>query len=346
MKVLISLVFLFTSVLNDAVFVVQPAWGGDLKTTFENEVAGITPEMEILPTGKGALEENGNREVVANTGNYTDYNNSSKAGSHDYSVRKKNVVEKYANAGFISSDLVPVGTITKLLEDKLGSTGPDEIFVDIGRRQGIEKGDRFTVYKQDRYIYHPVLRGGMFEKLEEYTRRTGYEHRTMPHPGKPVGHRVIIQGVIEITDLGDEVSFARVVKAYDSIEPGNLLTPYKKFMDKSSMYPEMDKSIGGYIVASMDDKIGISDGDFVYIDKGWDDQVRPGDRFEVYSVPDIEEDIWYKPETKKTPLLPYVRGELKIIDTQKKTATAVVVKSRVDMVIGNQVRFKRSNHPG
>ena len=51
-----------------------------------------------------------------------------------------------------------------------------------------------------------------------------------------------------------------------------------------------------------------------------------------------------KPE--KTPLLPYVRGEIKILDTQNKTATAIVVKSKIDMVIGDQIRFERSNQHG
>jgi hypothetical protein len=41
-----------------------------------------------------------------------------------------------------------------------------------------------------------------------------------------------------------------------------------------------------------------------------------------------------------------VRGEIKIIDTQKKTATAIVVKSRIDIVICDQIWFKSSNQHG
>ena len=347
MKILISLGFFFISILNGVAFVVQPAWSGDLKATFENEVAGITPGMEILPSGKGVLLRNGDQSLVANSDSYPNFNNPSKAKSLSYSALKKITAEKkYASAGFIVSDLVPVGTITNLFEDKLGTTGPDEIVVDIGKRQGIEKGDQFTVYTLDRYIYHPVLEGDMFEKLGEYTRRKGYEHKMVPHPGKPVGHRVMIQGVVEITELGDEISYARVVKAYESIEAGYLLTPYKKYVDKTSAYSEIDKSLEGYIVASKGDKIGISEGDFIYIDKGWENEVRPGDRFEVYSLHVVDDKVWYKFGFGKKPLLPYLRGEIKIIDTQKKTATAIVVKSRIDMVIGDQIRFKRSNHPG
>lgn len=343
MKVLISLVFLSVSLL-EGVGVVQPAWGGDLKATFENEVAGVTPGMEILPSGKGALIDDRNREMLAKSGNLS--LNYSRKKSPDYSASNKIAAEKrYASAGFISSDLVPVGKITKLFEEKMGTTGPDEVVVDIGKRKGIEKGDQFTVYIQDRYIYHPVLRGGFFEKKWEQTRRKGYG-KSLLSPGKPVGHRIRILGVIEITELDNEFSYARVVKAYGSIETGFMLMPYKKFEDQTSAFSETDKSIEGYIVATKWDRIGISDGDFVYIDKGWEDEVRPGDHFEVYRIPVADDKAWYKFGFGKKPLIPFVMGELKIIDTQKKTATAIVVKSRIDMEIGNSIRFKPTDHPG
>jgi len=84
--------------------------------------------MKIITSGKGVLLENRNQEVVENSGSYPDFNNLSKTKSPDYSARKKITAEKkYANARFIVSDLVPVGTVTNLFEDKLGTRGPDEI---------------------------------------------------------------------------------------------------------------------------------------------------------------------------------------------------------------------------
>ena len=106
-----------------------------------------------------------------------------------------------------------------------------------------------------------------------------------------MGHRVLIHGVLEITQPGDKVSYARVVKSYESIESGHLLTPYKKFADQTSAFSETDKSIEGYIVASKGDKIGIMYDGIIYIDKGWEDEVRSGDHFEVYSIPKIEENF-------------------------------------------------------
>ncbi len=346
MRMQISLRFLLVSTLCAGAFAVPSSWGNALKVTLESEVAGITSDRMTLPPEKDMLMGNRNPDRVASSANYSDFKKESKVKNPYASAKKEDGMGvKYANAGFIVSNLAPAGTIIKLFDQKLGTSGPDEVFVDIGRRQGLKKGDRFTVYSLGRYIYHPVQPGQ--GKEEAYTRRTGYGEKVlMSHPGKPLGHRVDIHGVLEITEPGDKVSYARVVKAYGSIETGHLLLPYQKFEDLSAEPTKTDKTIEGYIVASKGDKIGVMSDDIVYIDKGRDDRVQPGDHFEVFTIPDIEENIWNKMEPKKTPLLPYVLGKLKVIATQNKTATAIVVKSRLDMKVGDRIRFKRSDHPG
>jgi len=327
MRTQISLRFLLSSIFCVGAFGATLAWAGDL-----------TPADEKVETPYTKLSAVAEKETGKNNANQV-------YGSYS-ALKKKSMAEnKFANAGFIAPKLSSVGTIVKLFDQKLGTSGPDEVFVDIGKYQGVKKGDRFTVYSKDRYIYHPVLPG--YGQEEAYTRRRGFDSKElMSHPGEPLGHRVLIHGVLEITEMGEKFSYARVVQSYEIIETGHLLTPYQKFEDQSSTVSEIEKNIEGYIVASKGDRIGIKDDDIVYIDKGWQDQVRPGDHFEVYTIPHIEKNIWYKLEPKKTPLLPYMLGKIKVIATQKKTATAIVVKSRLDMEIGNPIRFARSDHPG
>jgi len=357
MKKLISGLVLIFSVFHAGSFEVQTSWADDLQVTFENEVAGVTPGMQILSPEKGTLSGDGINDMAATPWSYS-YPKDKAQNSYRRRESKVTLERKYANAGYIVSDQDPVGSIIKLFEQKLGSSGPDKIFVDIGRRQGVEKGDQFTVYSLDSFIYHPVLPGSGLEKLDVYMRRTGFTTPfPFPHPGKPVGHRLVVHGVVEISELGDKVSYARVVKAYGSLEPGHLLMPYKKYTDKSSGFFDVSKSIEGYMVATRGDRISIMADDIIYIDKGWDDDVRPGDHFEVYTIPSVVEDKWYRMKSdrfpllpglekilgpEKTPLLPLVLGELEVIDTQKKTATAIVVKSNIDMAIGNQIRLKPS----
>jgi hypothetical protein len=99
-----------------------------------------------------------------------------------------------------------------------------------------------------------------------------------------------------------------------------------------------------YIVATKLDKIGVGITDIVYIDKGLEDGAHAGDVFEVYYIPEIEKKTWYQIGSiglEKTPLLPDVLGELKIVKTEKKTATAVIVQNNYDMHVGNKIRTKR-----
>jgi hypothetical protein len=342
MKTLVLWGYIVTSICFLGAYEVPPAWGDDLK------LAGDTPRTEVFPIEKGTIRGDGNLGMMPSSDSPSYSSKDSGLKGFKYSSDPKILSErKKADAGFIVSNLVPVGTITKMFENKLGTTGPDEVYVDLNNRQGIQIGDRFTVYSLGRYIYHPVFPGQGGWKHKGYERRVGYgSKKLMSVPGKPVGYQVKILGVLEITEPGDKVSSARVFKAYDSIGTGDLLMPYQKPGGQDSMSSNADKSIEGYIIASKWDRIAVVDNDVIYIDKGSEDEVRAGDQFEVYSIPNVKENIWNKIEPQKTPLLPYVRGEIKVIATQKKTATAVVIKSRIDIEIGNRIRYKPSGHPG
>jgi hypothetical protein len=64
---------------------------------------------------------------------------------------------------------------------------------------------------------------------------------------------------------------------------------------------------------------------FVFLVKEWKYQVDRviTSKYIVFLI--VKKHIWYKLKIKKILLLPYMRGEIKIIDTQKKTATVIIV---------------------
>jgi hypothetical protein len=125
-----------------------------------------------------------------------------------------------------------------------------------------------------------------------------------------------------------------------------LLNPYQEVTEPLSANSG-NKFHEGYIVAIKLDKMGVGIKDIVYIDKRWENGVHAGDVFEVYYIPEIEKKTWYQIGTigleglEKTLLLPNVLGELKIVKTDKKTATAVIVENNYDMQVGNKIRSKR-----
>ncbi|MBT5470950.1 MAG: hypothetical protein HOK41_10140 [Nitrospina sp.] len=321
---------------------VQAALANDLKVSFENEVAGITPGMTLLQKATGNLDQPGT--LIAKSENA----NSVHSNRTNFSIpdsRSKLRRDPYASAGFISNKMVPVGKVSKVFDNKLATTGPERVFIDIGRRQGLELGDKFTAYSQERFIYHPVFghNGIGFQLFKP--RRTGFESKQyLSSSGKPLGYSIMIRGILEVVEIGETTSYANVIKSYEDIKPGELLIPYQENVEPMSDGGS-DKNIDGYVVATKLDKIGVGVTDIVYIDQGWEGGVQAGDVFEVYNIPEIAEKKWWEfwryKGTKKTPLLPDVLGEIKIVNTQRRTASAVIVQNNYDMHVGNKIRTKR-----
>ncbi len=315
----------------------QTAWSEGLQVVLENEVAGLTPGMTLLQKTTGNLDQPNNETGKPRGANSIRASNVALAES-----RKKLRANPYARAGFISKNLTHVGKVLKVLGNKLATTGPEKLFIDIGRQQGLESGDKFTVYSQERYIYHPVLPPSVANiESRKYQRRVGFAYKEyFSSLGKPMGHVIMIRGVLQVTEVGETTSYANILKAYEGIKPGEFLIPYQETVEPVFAGTQ-NRTLDGYIVATKEDRIGVGVTDIVYIDKGWGDGVRVGEIFEVYHIPELMKDVWYKWNPERTPLLPDVLGELKIVKTEKNTATAVIVQNNYDMQVGNKIRTKR-----
>jgi hypothetical protein len=55
----------------------------------------------------------------------------------------------------------------KKIENKLVIIEPKKLFINIGRQQGLELGDKFTIHSQVRFIYHSILLLLLIKKLED-----------------------------------------------------------------------------------------------------------------------------------------------------------------------------------
>jgi hypothetical protein len=84
----------------------------------------------------------------------------------------------------------------------------------------------------------------------------------------------------------------------------------------------------GYIVSSQDWDLALGEGNLVQINLGRDDQVQPGDFFTVYR----DSPIPGQPRQ--------VLGELGILTTEARTATARIVGMRRAMQIGDYVELR------
>jgi len=182
----------------------------------------------------------------------------------------------------------------------------DLVYVEIGSRENVNIGDKFLIYAAQDRVRHPKTR-----------ERAGRVIRGL--------------GILQITAKDPEAAVltARITLSFDTIEQGNFLTPYQEPTLVFQSSQKKAKDISGYILEVTDRRSISGQSDFVYLDRGSEDGVDPGDRFMVYA----------EPEQRGFPKR--VIGEVQVFLVKKRTSTAIVRKSRETLAKGNAIDFKK-----
>ena len=220
------------------------------------------------------------------------------------------IIDKYAmlSAGYVNEEDDSTDYIQGSPEDPYkgihGSNilGYDnEVYIVVKSRETVNVGDRFI-------IYQPVHSVGSYGRLFK------------------------INGVLKVTSPKDkeaDVYTARITLSFDAAMKGNLLAPYE---EPSLIFPStrtQAKDISGSILEVTDRRTISGQVDIVYLDKGKEDGVAPGDRFAVYGLPNRETGV------------SRVIGEVQVLIVKPHTATAVVRKSIDTLIKGNAVVSKK-----
>lgn len=179
-----------------------------------------------------------------------------------------------------------------------------EVYITVTSRETVNIGDRFLIYEPMHVVRHPQTRRS-FGKLYK------------------------VNGILKVTGTKEfGVYIARITLSFDSAMKGNMLAPYQ---EPSLIYPakqQQEKNLSGQILEVADRRTISGQLNIVYLDKGKEDGVAPGDRFTVIGVPNRE--------TGATKPI----GELQVIIVKSRTSTAVVRKSSDTMTTGNRFVYK------
>lgn len=203
----------------------------------------------------------------------------------------------------------------------------DTVYVRITKQgRSIKPGDEFSLCKQSPLIKHPItgekigyvlsVRGKLV--IEEPTGLTYEEDRLVPKKN---------------------IYKARLLHCFKTVSVGDKIVPYKPV--SSCVLPRsLDRSILGNIVATQDETNILATSAVVYIDCGLDKGVQKGHTFQVvrkHVVPDP--DVQGFRLTKKPELiLPDVYlGTILVLESRKKTATAIVISSKEDFPVGSHI---------
>ena len=151
---------------------------------------------------------------------------------------------------------------------------------------------------------------------------------------KRIGRKVQILGRAKIIATNEgKAHTALITRSYDAIARGDEVIPFFPLEEKLAI-KKSKRPLYGWVIASKQDKLELVDGDIVYIDQGEEHQVQPGTLFDVFhrgakvENPDALGKV-------KLPDEPIAR--LVVISTQLKTATAVIVHSRLSVFVGDEI---------
>jgi chemotaxis protein MotB len=185
----------------------------------------------------------------------------------------------------------------------------DVLYLRLKNPGNVALGDLFTIYKRPHKVFHPVT-------------------------GQYMGHLVNRLAVVQVNEVHRDLTTVQIVRAYAAVSPGD---PVMKFALPTDEGEAVGHTSGGDAegrVVEFQSNLGVmnmaAQRNIVYLDRGREDGVRPGDRMDI---------------VRSGGSLPQrVVGELKILSIEDRTATALITKSISRILKGDRFRTKGHVH--
>lgn len=217
--------------------------------------------------------------------------------------------------GFLQEDgFKPVGYIVSTFQNREIVGEDDIVYVDIGKNRGAKVGNRYSVYRKLAPVSHPVT-------------------------NQILGERVIPLGILQLTQVEDDVSKAIITRSYQEMGAGAFVMPYKDKRREIAL-KAASCDLTGFIVESRTGNKALSAGDVVYLDLGKLHGLAEGNM--LYVTRDIQPDPKYV--TGPIDKLPAdVVGAVVVVEAGARTATALIVKSIDTVYVGDRVELTRNS---
>ena len=199
----------------------------------------------------------------------------------------------------IEQGMLPTGRIIAGQHSRIVLGEDDIAFTDIGSDMGAVDGQKFTILRKSATISHP-------------------------RSNEIIGTKFYPLGVLQLTQVAPHGSRAIILNSFKEVEPGDWLVPYHEVKRREISLKMANRPLKGMIVETYSGHDAVAAGDVVYLDLGKDQGVQVGNLFYVVREVSVEKllvDKVVKP-------LPYeVVGALVVVDTGRRSSTALVVKS-------------------
>ena len=181
----------------------------------------------------------------------------------------------------------------------------DALYLRLKNPGDVAPGDLFTIYRRPRKVFHPIT-------------------------GQYLGYLVNRLAVVQVSQIDKDLTTVQVIRAYAAVSPGD---PVMKFVLPTDERAAVDQPSADDVegrVVDFQSNMGImnlvAQRNIVYVDRGREDGIRPGDRMDVI---------------RSGGSLPQrLVGELKILAVEDRTGTALITKSISRILKGDRFRVK------
>ena len=192
----------------------------------------------------------------------------------------------------------------------------DEIYVEFSVDTVVRVGERFTIYRYDGPVTHPrdddVL----------------------------IGHKIRHLGIGKVLSADTRYVKALIVKSYEEIERGDLVT--SAFPHSWVVSPvENELDVQATLVDYQDPIVFAGQYHYVYLDKGRNDGVRRGNRFKIQRRGDGG---WLgrDPEEDIMPNFPWeTYGQVMVVESFEETSLGIVARSIRELVKGDRLVMEK-----
>ena len=164
-------------------------------------------------------------------------------------------------------------------------------------------GDLYTVYKRTRKVFHPAT-------------------------GQYLGYLISRLAVVQVVQVDDQLTTARALRAFGAAAPGDPIMKFSPPTVAEGAGVPSSTDVTGMVIALQADleMTLVAQRNIVYLDRGAEDGLRPGDRMELVRYGGA--------------LPPRQVGEMKVLSTEGRTSAALVTKSVSRILVGDQFRAK------
>ena len=233
-----------------------------------------------------------------------------------YSANLQKIAQRVINKGLIlEKDQSSLGQIIASPEPKSYLAQGDDVYLKIDQPDQIRLGQNLSIYRKGNMIYHPDTQ-------------------------EVVGQKILLMGTIEVTEKGLKDTFlkGRIIRSHQEIQRGDLLV--QQTQTQIEINPIKNAlNLNGVILDGLSELSEFGQHNVVFLNLGTKDGVMVGNRLSVVRRGDGIESL-SKEMDDKMPLEPI--GEILVIATQEKTATALITRARFELRRGDEVLMLRN----